>query len=184
MADHLLPATLLDLAEGQPAPSETRAHLASCPACRAQIEQLQQDLALLPEVDVPEPSPLYWAAFRRELADRVRELPTNRRAERWLWAPALAAAAVAVVVLLPRTARAPQSPRSSPGGAYTLPVWSALPAAAQDESLVVLQALAAEGTMGPDSECMAVEDCLADLGDDDVPALTEALRAADAGEDL
>jgi hypothetical protein len=65
---HLTEGELLDLAEGaQPEPSV--GHLASCEACRRQLMDLRSAMTAVAAVDIPEPSPLFWA----HLSARVRE---------------------------------------------------------------------------------------------------------------
>jgi hypothetical protein len=56
---HLKPDELVDLAEGAGAESSAR-HLASCDACRTELQTLKTAMALAADVDVPEPSPLFW----------------------------------------------------------------------------------------------------------------------------
>jgi hypothetical protein len=114
----------------------------------------------------------------------LRDERLQHRRERWMWVPAVAAAGLAVALFLPRAdRRAPLGPTPTAATA-ALPAWDALPATVQDDGWAVLQAAVSEGTMVADSECVDVEDCLADLGDDDVHALTETLRAARAGGEL
>ena len=66
---HLAEDELLDLAEGaRPEGASTR-HLASCDACRRQVAELRSIMSTAADVDVPEPSPLFW----EHLSARVRE---------------------------------------------------------------------------------------------------------------
>lgn len=184
MAEHLPPSTLIDVAEDRVVDGRSRAHLSGCESCQIQVHQVRADLLELTGADVPEPSPLYWEAFQRQVAERVQALPDQRVRDRWMWAPALVAAALTVAVIAPRSSKGPVPFPTASHVASTLPAWSALPAAGHDDGLVVLRAFASQGTMDHSSGCVVVEDCLADLGDDDVDAVTEALRAARAGGDL
>ena len=64
---HLTPDELIDAVEGLLTP-EQQAHLAECPDCRRQVEDLLAVLAEAKQTSVPEPSPLYW----NQLSIRVR----------------------------------------------------------------------------------------------------------------
>ncbi len=65
MSRHLSEDELLRLAET----GEAHAHLAECDACRSSVGELRGAIAAALEVDVPEPSPLFWDHLSR----RVRE---------------------------------------------------------------------------------------------------------------
>jgi hypothetical protein len=98
MAKHLSAENLMDLVEGV-GDGGARAHLASCSPCRSLLDEAVVGLAWAREAEVPEPSPLYWEAFRRQVGRRiVREV---RTAWRWRLIPLLAASA-ALVVIVPR----------------------------------------------------------------------------------
>ena len=56
---HLNAEELIDLAEGA-RPESSAPHLAACAPCRAQLEELRAMMSAAKEVDVPEPSPLFW----------------------------------------------------------------------------------------------------------------------------
>src|SRR5947207_14104711 len=65
---HLSPELLVDLAEG--ARDESSApHLRECAECRRQLADLRGAMAAAADLDVPEPSPLFW----NHLSARVRE---------------------------------------------------------------------------------------------------------------
>jgi hypothetical protein len=91
--------TLADVAAGRLAPPALEAHLASCEACRAQLDVLRQALAMadaeMAGLAVAEPTP--------ELAARIRQgaaaaPPESSWRFGWLW-PATAAAAIVMVAL-------------------------------------------------------------------------------------
>src|SRR5438105_826932 len=65
---HLTPEELIDLAEGARAEAAVP-HLQACEICRHQIVTLRATMAAAADVDVPEPSPLFWD----HLSQRVRE---------------------------------------------------------------------------------------------------------------
>jgi hypothetical protein len=97
---HLNADELLDALEGLLAP-ERQAHLASCEACRQQLEDLQSVLHEARQVSVPEPSPLFWEHLSRRVrtAIDVEPLPAGGFTA-WLRWPVLApVAALALVVL-------------------------------------------------------------------------------------
>jgi hypothetical protein len=115
MARHLSAAELLDLAEGV-ADDQSVPHLASCSACRAQLEDARAALSVVASVELPEPSPLFWDALSARVHDAVAAEQRSSDASRRQWvpwrfvAPIGAAAAVVAVALsvLPRTP--PDSP--------------------------------------------------------------------------
>jgi hypothetical protein len=116
---HLSPAEFVDAAEGVLPPARA-AHLEACTACREQAAGLAGALRAAGEVDVPEPSPLYWP----HLSARIREgiVWEAPRAESW-WhlmgvgrlvrfasAAALAAALVMTGVMNRRVRVSPELP--------------------------------------------------------------------------
>ncbi len=98
---HLTPEELLDLAEG--ARDEASApHLTRCESCRGQLADLRAVMAAAADIDVPEPSPLFW----EHLSARVHEAiaadaaPGVSWIERWFsWKIAVPAAACVVALL-------------------------------------------------------------------------------------
>jgi len=109
---HLKPDELVDIAEGTRAEASVR-HLAECDVCVGRLADLRAMMSAVVDVEVPEPSPIFW----ERLSDRVREAvaaePLPRRSWRdVVWWPigavaprvfipisALAAAAVIVVAV-------------------------------------------------------------------------------------
>ena len=96
---HLAEPEFVDALDGTLAPRPA-AHVASCPACAAQVEDLRAIAAGRAQADVPEPPPFFW----NQLSARVRarspkKRPPGRASLAWpRWAFA-AAAGIAVVVL-------------------------------------------------------------------------------------
>ena len=171
MRGHVNPEAMIDVAEGRGGADERR-HLEACGDCRAQLDELRESLRGLAAVEVPEPSPLYWEAFRRQVGGR---LEAEARPARWsfLWLPGLAAAAAAIVAVV--LLRPPVTSLPSPSGSVAvLPAWTPLPAGEQDDGLPVLKGLAAAGEL---TACGDLGGCLADLSDDDAAAVTAALRS-------
>src|SRR5207245_5582943 len=121
MGTHVPEARLLEVLEGTG--DADRAHVGACPQCQARLVEARSGLALARQAEMPEPSPLYWDSFRRQMGRRL-EAEGKRRAfwRRISLGPALAAAAVLVglVTFFPLTARRPAPLREPP-----LPAWSA-----------------------------------------------------------
>lgn len=169
MRGHVNPEAMIEVAEGRGGADERR-HLEACGECRAQVEELRESLRGLASVGVPEPSPLYWEAFRRQVGGRLESEARPARWS-WLWLPGLAAAAAVVAVVL---LRPPVTGLPSPGSVAALPAWTPLPSSEQDEGLPVLQGLAATGEL---TACGDLGGCLVDLSDEDAAAVTAALRS-------
>lgn len=87
-------SALVDVAAGSPAPAAVEAHLAACPACRAELRRLRDALALvdaaLGDLATAEPSP----ALRARIRQSVAAARGPRLALPWPWAWATAAAVV------------------------------------------------------------------------------------------
>jgi hypothetical protein len=182
---HLDEETLTDLMDRPPGGAgpqaeEVRAHLSACLHCRARLEQAAAGLELAREADVPEPSPLFWDAFRRQVDLRIEAGDRRPAWKSWIagpWIAAAAAALAAVAVILPR-ANPPAAPAAPAGPA--LPAWSALPPAEEDVALEMLAIVVPGHTgLGPLAECDSLGDCLAEaaaLSDEESAALTDALE--------
>lgn len=136
MWGHISDERLTDLLEGR-ADAGALEHVSRCERCTGRLEAARFGLTQAHQADVPEPSPLYWEAFRRQVDRRVG---AERAAVRMAWRPALAAAAALAAAF----ALLPPSPRGGVEPAPTLPAWSALPPAAEDPGFAVLQGLGAE----------------------------------------
>lgn len=173
MLEHVHDDELMDAAEGI-ASADVRRHVQACAACRERVEATASGLALAQAADVPEPSPLYWEAFRRQVG---RKVGAERR-----WRPAaLAAAAVAVIAIgLLTPNRQPAQPTS------TLPAWSASPPSAEDDSgLAQLSALATDAEGMALAGCRGVADCLSGLSAEETMALADVLsQELETGSDL
>ena len=172
MSEHVRDDELMDAAEGLASP-EVRRHLAACAACRARVEEAAVGFDLAREADVPEPSPLYWEAFRGKVRGRVAAERTWRR---MAWMPALAAAAVTAIVigwLAPRDRPVVPTP--------TLPAWSAsLPADDELSGLATLDETMGAAVIG----CAELSDCLAGLSEEETIALAESLGEELGGGDI
>ncbi len=140
MAGHLSEETLMDLVDAN-ADALAREHAEACPTCRARISEAAEAWAVAQATDVPEPSPFYWAAFRRQVDQRIHG---ERRWRRFVPFLLPLAAAAGLVWAVGGRGFSP-SPMASPSRAAVLPAWSALPPVEDDPGLQVLQAVALGG---------------------------------------
>jgi hypothetical protein len=166
MSMHLSEEKLLDLLDGA-GEATSDGHLRSCEACRARLDEARAGLGLALGAEVPEPSSLYWETFHRQVGRRL--VDSHRPWGRWLW-PALGAVAAGLVMIaLPH--RAPDVPPPAP---RVLAAWSPLPAAADDPGLEIVESVALH--LGPEAECGGLDDCVADLSDEESGTLAALLR--------
>lgn len=171
MWGHLSEERLLDVLEGN-ADAAACAHAEACPRCGERLESARGGLSLAREAGaIPEPSPLYWDAFGRQL-DRL--VLGGAGAWNWGWRPAFAtAAALAVLIAL-----VPGSPSREPAAPRTLPAWSALPPVAEDASFALLLGLeAGEDEVAAESLRHGVAGVVGELSDAEQKRFAEALQA-------
>jgi hypothetical protein len=175
MRVHLSEESTVDALCGE-APAEVRRHLDGCPECRERLAEAEAALAVAVDAEVPEPPPLYWESFRRQVGSRVAAEPRRRRLT-WL-APLLAAAAAVLVATALHRRPEPDAPLPSPSAAASaLPAWSALPPADEDAGLAVLKAFQmTDGSLETALPSDGVAGALADLTDEESADLAEALR--------
>jgi hypothetical protein len=173
---HLTDDMLAEALDGL-ASAEARRHLGECAHCTSRLDEARLGQELAHDADVPEPPPLYWEIFRRQVGQRIAtDAPARRAVAFWLF-PALATLAVLIAVGI---FRGPGGPSAAP--VPTLPAWSALPAAEDDEGLEVLQALAAQGD--PLDAALPPQTLAGDLSllsDEESEVLVDALRAEMTG---
>ena len=129
---HLQPDELIDLAEGTRAESSAT-HLAECAVCRLQLEELKAMMSAAADLDVPEPSPLFWDHFSARVRQAVNAEGAPRRSF-WTW-PRVVIPAVSVAIAV--LAVAVTLNRGSAGGGTTpsptvVPAPVALPVASVD----------------------------------------------------
>ena len=167
MRSHLEDDVLLDVMEGAASVEATR-HAGECASCAGRMADARSGLSLAAGAAAPDPSPLFWDAFRRRVASAIEAEPRPRRFGGFV-APALLATAAMVVVIafLPNDGPAPVAAPAS------LPVWSSLPAA-DDAALDGLPGSASGDDL---AGCEDVAACVADLSDEESRAFAEALRA-------
>lgn len=70
MSHHLTPCEFVDLIDGQLDASRSP-HLETCGFCRKQVEDVQESLRLSSELQMPEPSPLFWDHFSNHVRGGV-----------------------------------------------------------------------------------------------------------------
>jgi hypothetical protein len=183
---HLTPEELLDLAEGT-RPSSSAPHLTACEECRHHLTDLQDVMATL-EMDVPEPSPLFWEHLSTRVRDAV--VADAGPARSWFglgrlsWGLAAVMSAVVVVMAISLTLRTPTSTPTPPAVANVLPtdVGSAPPA--DDASLSLLGDLAssldwdAAAEAGIDMSVGTADSALTELNEGERTELRRLLREA------
>ena len=174
MTGHLSEESVVDMAsdEGDPGASE---HLLACPECAARVHECRSSLALLEQTEIPEPSPLYWEALRSGVKQKIAQ--DKRRVSAWTMLVPLAAAAALLLVIWGGPTK--PAPVTAP---LSLPSWSPLPAAEDDEGLRVLEGVALGAQGEADLEAPAgLAPYLAGLTDEESRALAETLRGRGPG---
>jgi hypothetical protein len=178
MFGHIREQALLDVAEGR-GDERAERHVRDCAVCRARVDEALAGLELGRGAEVPEPPPLYWENFRRQVGRRLDAEPVPRRLgllPAWAMLTALAAAAFGWLAAPPRP--------SATAREAALPAWLPLPAASDSGGAVVIEALApTEDDLALVSACRGLG-CLDGLSDEETRAVAEALRAELGGKEL
>ena len=87
-----------ELAAGLSEPgSEVKAHLQSCAACTAKLEDFRRTMALLDEWKAPEPSPYFDVRLQAKLREEMAKKPVGWF--HWLRRPALAVSLTLIMVV-------------------------------------------------------------------------------------
>jgi hypothetical protein len=170
MRAHLTEESLIDALDGT-AGKASRDHLRECGACAERLRGLEEALGVAREAEVPEPSPLFWAAFRRQLGRRVG----RPQASPWRFAfwPSLLATAALLLAALGVLSSGPRE-TAAPGSASA--PWTALPPLAEDAAIPALEgALASLDDDLPLAQCGDMTACLAGLSDDERRLLAESV---------
>jgi hypothetical protein len=113
---HLNAEELVDIAEGT-RPETAAPHLAACELCRAQLSDLRAMMSAAQDVEVPEPSPLFWDHLSSRVSAAVAEDGPSRRSRSWAerltaarsYAFVTVAAAVLIAVAVSSRVQAPAS---------------------------------------------------------------------------
>lgn len=95
---HLTSDELIDAMEGILAP-ERQAHLAACPECRQQLDDLASVLTEAKQVSVPEPSAWFWQHFSARITETIDSGATGARPQWLRWQVLLQLGAVAMIIL-------------------------------------------------------------------------------------
>jgi len=107
---HLTSDELLDLAEGA-RPVSSAPHLTVCEACRHELDELRSVMTTL-DVEVPEPSPLFWDHFSTRVREAVAVEASPARSwlgmGPWSWGLAAAISAVVIAMAVSSTVRTPE----------------------------------------------------------------------------
>lgn len=118
MTTHLRKTEFVDFAEGTLAPSRA-GHLDTCARCRVQAEEVAASLREVSNVEMPEPSPLFWDHFSARLREQVAHEAVEQ-AHWWSSAGVRAlvplVAALAVLIAVVSTALLPRITRNTPAG--------------------------------------------------------------------
>jgi hypothetical protein len=185
---HLTSDELLDLAEGTRAESSAP-HLAKCDTCRHQLNELRDVMATL-QVDVPEPSPLFWDHFSARVSEAIASDAQSARSwfgiGRWSWGVAVAMTAVVLAIAV---SRVPKTPADTARGSAT--VVAEVPAAdigstltADDPSFLLLRDLAgnldwdAAAEVGIGMDVGSADTAVAELSEGERTELQRLLREA------
>lgn len=170
---HLRDDEIVDALDG--ALSETRErHLASCAACRREVDLVADMTSRAAEVDVPEPSPLFWEHFQARVRLAVDEEPPPllRASRTWSlrWATT---AAVLLVLLVAGWIWRADLPSAAPTAAdleRPVPAWELLERAADDS-------VWEEDVIGYELSPGTTERVLATLSTDERQVLAQLIEA-------
>jgi hypothetical protein len=185
---HLTPDELLDLAEGTRSESSAP-HLAKCGECRRQLDELRDVMATL-EVDVPEPSPLFWDHFSARVSEAVASDAKSARSwlgiGRWSWGLAAAVSAVVLAIAVSRVPRpaGKMTPASTTSVAEVPAADTGAALTADDPSFLLLGDLAgsldwdAAAEAGISMDVGTADTAVAELSDGERTELQRLLREA------
>ena len=116
---HLTQVELVDFVEGA-LPAERADHVEACDECRRQADDLRAALSAAVDVEMPEPSPLFWDHFSARVREAVAAESDRRSPWSWLWRPAVGLPLAAALVVLTVAAvvwRGGRAPAQEPAGA-------------------------------------------------------------------
>jgi hypothetical protein len=175
--DHFSDEGLADLVNGAVG-EKAQAHLDACAPCRSRLEEIREAWRQAAAASMPEPSPLYWQAFPRQVRRGLEA--HDRRRRRAILVPTLAAAAALALALgLREREPPPTAPPAAP-----LPAWTPLPEVEVDLGWLAVEGLLRRSEdLGPAASCRDIGECLASLSDEESEALARVLRQDLEGEE-
>jgi hypothetical protein len=176
MPRHLSIEALADVLEGRGS-AEARGHAVTCDECARRVREAEETLLLAGRAEVPEPSPLYWEAFRQQVGQRIAEESPAFSWRRW-WGPGLAVAAAATLAVV-AFLQTPSGP--TPSAAPVIPAWSALPEEDDVAFSILLELGPSEEDLAPLVAQSDAAHHIADLTQEESVALTEAFRSQPGG---
>lgn len=106
---HLTPEEFVDLVDGVLSTERAR-HVEECPSCQYRASELRTTMTAAKQIEVPEPSPLFWEHFSARVKDAVAAEPAAASGWRLGWRGWIVAAATAAVVLAVIVSRGLWSP--------------------------------------------------------------------------
>jgi hypothetical protein len=119
---HLSNEAIVDAAEGA---TTFAAHLSSCEACRARVDELRAVLQTAGAVRVPEPSPLFWGHLSERVRAAVAAEPLPKPAAfrfNWAWTASIAGALAIIVIGVTVTLRTAQPIHPAPATVQSVSV--------------------------------------------------------------
>jgi len=145
---HLNTEELVDIAEGTRLEA-SMPHLAACEPCRAQLRDLRAMMSSAQEVEVPEPSPLFWDHLSSRVHDAVVDVRLEPSrftfvASRWFQTGVVVAAGVLLAVAVNLRAPAPAplpAPPSMAIAEVSVPAELLSDVATDDASLTLVASL-------------------------------------------
>ncbi len=183
---HLSNDAIVEAAEGD---SRFAAHLEACDACRRQVEDVRQVLRLASEMNVPEPSPLFWDHLSARVRAAVADEPAPRpKAFRFgfAWtasvAGALAIIVIGVVVTLRTAQPIHQAAPASVASAAAEPAEPLSPALNDDPAWTLMGELASQIDWEDASEAGlttrpgSAEQALSEMSEDEQKQVVELLQ--------
>jgi hypothetical protein len=162
-------------------------HLETCESCSARVEELRRVVRLASEVDVPEPSPLFWNHF----SDRVREAVAAEpiaRATGWRfnvgWTTSVVGALAIIVIGVAVTLKTaqPMHPNVPTAAVDVAGAGNNLPSLNDDPTWALMGELASQidfedaGEAGLTTRPGSAEQALAQMSDEEQRQVVELLQ--------
>jgi hypothetical protein len=153
---HFSASEFVDLLEGRLA-AERANHVDGCEACRARLDEVRQAVSRSSEVEVPEPSPLFWEHLSARVREGIELDPEIERAGSFSWTrtgavfASAAAAALAILIAVGSVKR--EIPSPVPAASPAIVDGAAVPASSDD-----WENEEAWATVRAAAEKMAIED--------------------------